>query len=56
MEMKSQVLDKNKVVMSTREASQPTTARVTYARAKYFNHSSKLPKSEVVSIPQIYHM
>ncbi len=54
--MKSQVLDNNKVVMSTKEMLQPTVARVTYARAKYFSHSSKLPKSEIVSVPGIFQM
>ena len=52
--MKSQILDEKKIVVSTKETSQSDIARVTYARVKYFSHNSALPKSEIISVPQMF--
>lgn len=47
--MRTQVLDKNMQVISDKEMTQKEGhVRITYARAKYFEHSGVLPKSEVL--------
>ena len=46
--MKTQILDRNMNVVSENNISTNSYARVTYARAKYFEHNGTLPKSEIV--------
>ena len=54
--MTTQIFDKNLAPVSEKETTQPATAHVTYARVKYFSHSGTLPKSEVITMPQIFNM
>ena len=54
--MKTQILDKQLNVIAEKETKHPSAVRVTYARVKYFSHSGSLPKSEIVSVPQIFEM
>ena len=48
--MKTQILDRNLNVISEDDVKVNPHVRVTYARAKYFEHTSTLPKSDVVSV------
>lgn len=54
MIMRSQILDKQRNVISEKEVKSVATARVTYARAKYFVHTAALPKSEIISVPSLF--
>lgn len=54
--MRSQILDKQHKVISEKEVKPVVAARVTYARAKYFVHTTVLPKSEIISVPSIFNI
>ena len=54
--MTTQILDKQMTAVSQKETLQPTVSHVTYARVKYFSHSGSLPKSEVITMPEIFNM
>lgn len=52
--MKTQILDRNLNVISEDDVKVIPHVRVTYARAKYFEHTGTLPKSDVVSVSTIF--
>lgn len=52
--MKTQILDKNMNVVSEKEMRFNAHVRVTYARAKYFEHTGTLPKSDIVSASAVF--
>lgn len=54
--MRTQILDKNKCIISDKEIMPKVdNVRVTYARAKYFEHNGVLPKSEVLPANVVFH-